>query len=94
MELGVQQFICFPFDHPLTRTAMLIRVIGILAIVLGITMMAYTGFTFVTEEEVADVGPLSINKDKVHHYQWSPIAGAVLLAGGVITLLATARRPR
>ena len=70
---------------------MLIKIIGILAIVIGITMMAYTGFSFVTREEVVALGPLHVNQDKSHHYQWSPIVGAVLLAGGIITLIAGVR---
>ncbi len=70
---------------------MFIKIIGILAIVIGITMMAYTGFNFVTSEEVVNLGPLQVNQDRNHHYQWSPIAGAILLAGGIITLIVGVR---
>ena len=60
---------------------------GFILIVLGIVMMAYTGFNYVTTEKVVDLGPIEINKDKNHFVGWSPIVGIVLLAGGVIVLL-------
>lgn len=67
---------------------MLIRILSILAIVIGIAMMAYTGFSFVTQEKVTEVGPLHVSKEKNHAYQWSPIVGALLAAGGVFSLIA------
>jgi drug/metabolite transporter (DMT)-like permease len=64
------------------------RILSILAIVIGIAMMAYTGFSFVTQEKVVDLGPVHVSKEKNHAYQWSPIIGAVLAAGGVFSLIA------
>ena len=63
------------------------RSAGFVLIVLGIIMMVYTGFNYVTTEKVVDLGPIEINKDKNHSVGWSPIVGIVLLAGGVIILL-------
>jgi len=60
------------------------KIAGIILIVIGIIMMAYTGFNFVTTEKVVDLGPVEINKEKDHPVQWSPIIGVALLAGGVI----------
>ncbi len=61
--------------------------VGFVLIVLGIIMMAYTGFNYVTTEKVVDLGPIEINKDKNHFVGWSPIVGIVLLAAGVVVLL-------
>jgi uncharacterized membrane protein YidH (DUF202 family) len=61
--------------------------LGFVLIVLGIIMIAYTGFNYVTTETVVDIGPLEINKDKNHFIGWSPIVGIVLLVAGVIALL-------
>lgn len=49
-------------------------------------MMAYTGFNYVTKENVVDIGPIEINKEKEHPVQWSPIAGGMLLVGGLILI--------
>ncbi len=66
---------------------MVLKVLSILAIVIGITMMAYNGFNFTTTEEVVDLGSVQINRQQGHHVQWSPIAGLILMVGGIVTLL-------
>ena len=60
--------------------------LGLVLVVLGIVMMAYTGFNFVTKEKVVDLGPLEINKEKNNPVSWSPIVGVVLIAGGIIVM--------
>ena len=62
------------------------RTIGIVLIVIGIVMMIYTGFNYVTTEKVVDLGPLQINKEENHPVQWSPIIGGLLLVGGIVLL--------
>jgi uncharacterized membrane protein YidH (DUF202 family) len=61
--------------------------VGLVLIIIGILMMAYTGFNYVTTEKVVDLGPIQINQEKNHPVQWSPIVGAVLLAGGIIMVI-------
>lgn len=56
-------------------------------IVLGILMMAYTGFNFVTKEKVVDLGPIEISQKNNHPVQWSPILGVALLIGGAFLTL-------
>ena len=56
---------------------------GILVIIIGALMIAYTGFNFITKKKVADIGPLEINKEQSHPVQWSPIVGVILVIGGV-----------
>jgi len=60
--------------------------IGIALIVIGIIMMIYTGFNYVTKEKVVDLGPVEINKEEHHPVQWSPIVGALLLVGGIVII--------
>ena len=55
------------------------RNLGIVLLGIGILMMLYTGFTYITKEKVVDVGPIEINKSEKHPVRWSPIVGAVLL---------------
>jgi uncharacterized membrane protein YidH (DUF202 family) len=63
------------------------RTLGIVVIALGILIMIYTGFNYVTTERVVDLGPVKISAEKNHPVQWSPFIGAVLLAGGIAIML-------
>jgi uncharacterized membrane protein YidH (DUF202 family) len=61
--------------------------LGIILIILGIIMVVYTGFNYVTTEKVVDLGPIEINKEKNHPVQWSPIIGLALLVGGIFVVV-------
>jgi len=61
--------------------------IGIVLILIGVIMIIYTGFNYVTTERVVDLGPLKINAEKNHPVQWSPIVGVILLVGGIVVLV-------
>lgn len=63
------------------------KAIGIALMVIGIVMIVYTGFNFITTEKVVDLGPIKINQEKNHPVQWSPIIGVVLLIGGIIVIV-------
>jgi uncharacterized membrane protein YidH (DUF202 family) len=71
----------------LKSTSMKKRTLGVAIVAIGILMMIYTGFNYVTKEKVVDLGPIVISADKNHPVQWSPIVGLVLLIGGVAILL-------
>lgn len=59
------------------------KTIGIVIIVIGVLMMIYTGFNYITTEKVVDLGPIEINKQNNHPVKWSPIVGLILIVGGV-----------
>jgi uncharacterized membrane protein YidH (DUF202 family) len=63
------------------------RTLGIVVIAIGIIMMIYTGFNYVTSEKVVDLGPIKISAEKDHPVQWSPIVGVVLLVGGILIVI-------
>jgi uncharacterized membrane protein YdcZ (DUF606 family) len=63
------------------------KIVGIALIIIGIIMIAYTGFNFITTKKVVDFGPIEINKEQNHHVHWPPIAGAVLLVGGIVIIV-------
>lgn len=65
--------------------------LGIVLIVIGIVMLTYTGFNYVTTEKVVDIGPIEINAQKNHTVKWPPIVGLVLIVGG-ITIIALDRK--
>jgi drug/metabolite transporter (DMT)-like permease len=63
------------------------RTIGIVMIILGIIMLLYTSFNYVTTEKVVDIGPIQINKEVNHPVKWSPIIGIILAVGGVVLIV-------
>ena len=62
----------------------MLKITGIALIIIGVIMMAYTGFNFVTTKKIVDLGPIKINKEIDHPVEWSPIIGAMLLVGGIV----------
>jgi hypothetical protein len=60
---------------------------GIALIILGVMMFVYTGFNFVTSKNVVDIGSITINRDENHLVQWSPVAGIILFATGVVLII-------
>ena len=71
---------------------MKIRTIGIVMIVLGIIMLLYTSFNYVTTEKVVDIGPIQINKEVNHPVKWSPIIGIILAVGGVVLIVVSNKK--
>lgn len=63
------------------------NITGIVLIIIGIIMIAYNGFNFVTTEKVVDLGPIKINREKGHPVQWSPIIGVAVLVGGIVIIV-------
>ena len=66
-------------------------ILGIILIIVGIVMLAYGGYaSFTTQENVAKIGPLEINKQEKHPVPIGPIVGGVCIVGGVL-LMASGR---
>lgn len=61
--------------------------LGIVIIIIGILMMIYTGFNYITTEKIVDMGPLKMTVEEKHPVQWSPIVGLVLLVGGIVIVV-------
>lgn len=64
----------------------IMRTLGIVLLLVGIVMTVFTGFTLITKEEVVDLGSVEINRKKKTPIYWSPVTGAILMAGGVVIL--------
>jgi len=60
--------------------------LGIVLIVIGIIMLAYTGFNYVTTEKVAEIGPIEINAQKNHTVKWPPVVGLAFIVGGIVAI--------
>ncbi len=63
------------------------KYIGVVLIIIGIMMMAYTGFTYFTTKKVVDIGSVQINHEESHPVRWSPYVGGILLAGGLLMVI-------
>ena len=66
--------------------------VGIVLAVIGLIMMLYTGFNYVTAKRVVDIGPLKVNKEQNHFVGWSPILGVILLIGGVVFIVTNRKK--
>jgi len=62
---------------------------GIL-IVVGVIMLAYSGFTYKTRGNPVDIGPLHIETTESHFIP--PVVGAVALVGGIVLLVLDTRK--
>jgi hypothetical protein len=71
--------------------SMIMKTLAIVLIVLGGIMTVFTGFNLVTKKQVADIGPIQINKTEKTPVYWSPITGAILLVAGIV-IMATSKR--
>ena len=66
--------------------------IGIALIALGLIALVYQGITYTTREKVVDLGPLKITAQKEKTIPLSPILGGLALAGGIVLIVAAARK--
>jgi hypothetical protein len=65
-----------------------VKAAGLVLIVIGAIAFIWGGITYTTRDKVVDVGPLHASVEKEHHVPLSPIAGAVLLVGGIVLVAA------
>lgn len=66
-------------------------IIGILLIVLGLVGFIFKGITYVSSEEVVDIGPLEVETEQKETIPIGPIASGISLIAGV-ALLAAGRK--
>lgn len=62
-------------------------IVAILLIVLGIVAFGYHGITYMTQENVVDLGPLKVTTETPHTLPIPPIVGTLALIGGVALLV-------
>ena len=55
-------------------------------------MFVFGNVTFTRKEKVVDAGPVEINKKEKHTVAWPNYAGGVIVAAGVIVLVASSKR--
>ena len=68
------------------------RTIGIILMIVGIVMLAWTGFTYTKKEKVVDAGPIQISADRQKTVNWPPYVGGVVLIAGVVVFLGSKKK--
>lgn len=70
------------------------KAIGVILIVLGILGFLVSGISFTTTEEVADVGPVEVEREEERSIPIGPIASGVAVVAGASLLFIGARDDR
>ncbi len=65
------------------------RVLGIILLIAGIVMIFFREINFTQTEEVADLGPVEINKTENRNVNWPTYAGLGVAALGIVALIAS-----
>ena len=67
-------------------------IVGVLLVVFGLLALIYQGFTYTKRETVVDIGPVHATADRQKTVPLPPLVGGLALVGGVVLLVAGARR--
>ena len=66
--------------------------LGIALIIIGVLIFAYQGFTYTTQEQAVDLGPIQITAEKTHDVPLPRIIGAASVVGGLVLLVLGSRK--
>jgi drug/metabolite transporter (DMT)-like permease len=68
------------------------KTLGVILVVLGIVMIIFREVRFTKKEEVADLGPIELNKKEQKRVAWPTYAGIAIAVCGVVVLVASGRK--
>lgn len=63
------------------------RALGVVLVVLGILALAYGGISWTRKDKVIDAGPIEVTADKKESVPLPPLAGGLLLIGGLALIV-------
>lgn len=63
------------------------KTIGIILVVVGIAMLAWSGFTYTTKENVVDMGPIQVDVEKEEKVEFPPYAGIIAAGIGLVLIV-------
>lgn len=67
-------------------------IVGVVLVVLGVVALVYQGVTYTSRETVIDIGPLHATADRERTLPLPPVLGITAVAGGLVLLVAGARK--
>ena len=65
------------------------KILGFILILIGIVMIIFREVSFTHEKEVAELGPIELNKKEQKTVAWPVYAGIAIAVCGVVVLIAT-----
>jgi drug/metabolite transporter (DMT)-like permease len=68
------------------------RVAGVVLIIIGVLMLIFNGINFTQKKEVADLGPIEINKTEHKRVGWPMYAGGIVAVVGVVLVVAAKKK--
>jgi len=69
-----------------------ITLAGVALIVLGLAALVYQGINYTSRETVIDIGPVRATADRQKTLPIPPVLGIVVVAGGLVLLVAGVRK--
>lgn len=69
-----------------------IAIVGVVLIVLGVAALAYQRVSYTTRETVLDIGPVHATAERHKTLPLPPVLGGVVVAGGLVLLVAGLRK--
>jgi hypothetical protein len=68
------------------------RIAGFVLIVIGVISLALGGINYTKREKVIDLGPIQATADRQKTIPLPPLLGGLALVGGVVLLVASAKK--
>jgi hypothetical protein len=67
-------------------------IVGVLLVIIGVIGLAYGGISYTKEKTVVDIGPIKATADTRETIPVPPIVGGLALVGGIVLLVAGAKK--
>jgi len=64
-----------------------IMMVGLILVIVGVLALAYQGFTYTKQEEVAKIGDLKITAETDKRVTFPPYLGGIALAAGLVLIV-------
>lgn len=71
-----------------------LTIVGVVLVGIGLAGLLYGGITWRKSRETADLGIVKVTVTEDRRWNLHPALGGVILAAGVVVLVAALRRPR
>ena len=68
------------------------RIVGFVLIAIGVISLAVGGITYTKREKVLDIGPIQATADRQKTIPLPPLLGGLALAGGIVLVIAGAKK--
>jgi len=65
------------------------RAVGIVLCIIGVIGLAWGGVNYKTQDTVVNIGPVRATREQTHHIPFPPVAGGLVLLGGIALLIAS-----